>query len=437
MEDASVTVALVRRHPESGAGILEQLEPAEAATMLTEWPPEVAAQVVERMLPHLAGEVLKSLGDQACTALLLDLEARTAVRMLQQLDAEDRTHLLVGLPEELRQELEQLAEWPQDSAGGMMDPRVVTLSDDLNVRETIETIRRATPGSLHYLYVTNRQKHLLGVLLMRDLLLARDERPIREIMRTELITVPVDYDRAALAEVFEAHGFAVLPVVDEEQRLVGVVRHDAVIEAARDEAYEDLQIMAGAGAGERALDPVHLVVKRRLPWLLVNLATAFAAAVVVGFFEGTIKQVTALAILLPIVAGQSGNTGAQTLAVVMRGLAMGEVRHGVRWRLLRKEVLGGLLNGLAVALVCGIAIWAWDGRAVLGLVIASSMLLAMGLATAAAAMIPVGIHALGRDPAQSASIFLTTVTDLVGFGVFLGIAALAMPYLLEVADVAM
>jgi magnesium transporter len=425
----TLATTLVRHHPETAAGVLEQREPSESVAMLAEWPTDVTARVLERMLPHAAGEVFAAMQPDACSALLHDMQEREAVRVLAQLDDTVRERLLGALDPAYAAALGALASYPAETAGGMMEPRVVTLREDLDVGQAIAAIRRAPIGALHYLYVTDREQRLRGVLLMRDMLLADESTPVADIVRTEIVTLPVDCDREQIAETFEAHRFAVLPVVDENHRLLGVVRHDAVIEAARDEAYEDLQRMVGAGGGERALDPVRQVVVKRLPWLVVNLGTAFLAALVVGLFEETIAAVTALAVLLPIVAGQSGNTGAQSMAVVLRGLAMGEVRGGLRRLVLRKELLAGLANGAAIAVVCGIGVWMWDGRPVLGGVIALSMLLAMVLAAVAGAAIPIAIDATGRDPAQSSSIFLTTVTDVVGFGSFLGIAALAGSYL--------
>jgi len=208
-----------------------------------------------------------------------------------------------------------------------------------------------------------------------------------------------------------------------------VVKPDEVLEAFQQEAFGDLQKMVGAGENERALSPVSVVVRKRLPWLYVNLATAFLASTVVGLFQHTIEQVTALAVLMPIVAGQGGNTGAQSLAVVMRGIVLRELIPGTTWRLVRKEVVGALLNGLAVACATGLAVFLWDGRLGLVLVITLAMVVNMTAAGLFGAAIPLLLRALGRDPAQSASIFLTTVTDVVGFAAFLGFAALFLPML--------
>jgi magnesium transporter len=221
-----------------------------------------------------------------------------------------------------------------------------------------------------------------------------------------------------------------LPVVDSEGYLLGVVKPDEILEALQQEAFADLQKMVGAGEDEKALSSVSVVVRKRLPWLYVNLATAFAAAAVVGLFEGTIEKVTALAVLLPVVAGQGGNTGAQSLAVVMRGIALRELVPGTTRRLVLKEGLGALLNGVAVALGTGVAVFLWDGRMGLMLVITLAMVVNMTAAGLSGAAIPLILRAMGRDPAQSASIFLTTVTDVVGFAAFLGFAVVFMPFLI-------
>jgi magnesium transporter len=218
-------------------------------------------------------------------------------------------------------------------------------------------------------------------------------------------------------------------VVDAEGRLVGVIRHDAALRAVQQGAFENMQKMVGAGSDERALSPVATVVKRRLPWLFINLLTAFLASAVVGLFEGTIQKVTALAILLPIVSGQGGNTGAQALAVVMRGIALREIIGGTARRVIVKETLAGLFNGVAIAVITALAVWFWSHNLGLCVVIGLAMIVNMAAAGMSGAAIPLLLKALKRDPAQSSSIFLTTVTDIVGFAAFLGFAVLFMSLL--------
>ena len=217
---------------------------------------------------------------------------------------------------------------------------------------------------------------------------------------------------------------ASLPVVDFEGRLVGVIRHDTLVTTAQADVTADIQTMVGASRQERALSRVGFAVRKRLPWLQINLATAFLAAAVVGLFESTIAQVTVLAVLLPVVAGQSGNTGAQSLAVTMRGLALREIRLGQWPRVLRKEAGVALVNGLAVALTTAAGVYVWSRSLGLTLVIGLSMVLSMVAAGMAGVLVPVVLTSVGQDPAQSSSIILTTITDVVGFSSFLGIATL-------------
>jgi magnesium transporter len=278
--------------------------------------------------------------------------------------------------------------------------------------------------------VTDKDGKLAGVLNMRNLLLASPRDTIESLMSREILSVPATMDREEVLTLIRRHRFLALPVVDADGRLIGVIKHDEALRAGQLEAFEDIQKMVGAGGDEQALSPVSIVIKRRLPWLYVNLLTAFAAAAVVGLFEGTIQKVTALAVLLPIVSGQGGNTGAQALAVVMRGIALREILSGMVKRVIVKEVLAGLFNGVAVAVATAAAVWVWSRSTGLSLVIGLAMIVNMVVAGLSGAAIPIILRALNRDPAQSSSIFLTTVTDVVGFASFLGFAAIFMSSLI-------
>lgn len=312
------------------------------------------------------------------------------------------------------------------TAAGMMEGEVVTIPLNVTAEAAIEFLRNAPRQSLHYLYVTDADRRLVGVLGMRDILLARPSDPVESMVRRGVTTIRLETPREELAAVMQKTRYLALPVVDGEGRLQGVVRHDRVLGAAREEAFEDLQRLVGAGGDERALAPVSHAVRKRLGWLLVNLATAFLASAVIAQFEPALAKVAALSILMTIVAGQGGNTGAQTLAVVIRGLAVKEILPGTTWRLVMKELAAGVVNGVAVALVTGGVVWAWFRNPWLAVVIGSAMVVNMTAAALSGAAIPLVLHALGRDPAQSSSIFMTTVTDVVGFASFLGFALLFM-----------
>jgi magnesium transporter len=427
----------VELHREDAARAFESLDPSEAVRLLKRLSVDVAASLLERATPHTAARVLEPLDVPRICQLTSHMAPRTAAAVLHQLTEAKREEVLSGLSDSAARSLRALARYAEETAGAIMEPRVAALAIDLTAQQAISSIRKAPREAIHYLYVTQRDRKLIGVLNMRDLLLAAPRDPIEPLVRRNVVSVPDTMDRGDVVELMRDRQLLALPVVDFDGRLVGVVKHDEALRAGQEEAFEDLQIVVGAGADERALSPVRKVIRSRLPWLYVNLVTAFMAAAVIGMFEGLIARVAALAVLLPVVAGQGGNTGSQSLAVVMRGLALREVIPGVKKRVVRKELLGGLVNGVAVAAVTAAAVFAWRAAAGDGLescigmslVIGLAMVVNMPVAAMSGAIIPLVLKALGRDPAQSAAIFLTTVTDIVGFGAFLGFALLFSSWL--------
>ncbi|MEM6329792.1 MAG: magnesium transporter [Planctomycetota bacterium] len=425
----------VEQHPEDAVRAFETVDQAEQARIFKALPAKISVGLLERMTAGAVAPLVGRLDAERAASLLQQASPRAASSVLHQLDDESRERILAAVEGPVAKSLRALAEYPEDTAGAIMEPRVMALSIDFNVRQACAAIRKARRDSLYYLYVTRRSGELIGVLNMRDLLLADPKDPIEPLVRRSVVTVPDTMDSEEVVALMRERGFLAVPVVDFDGRLVGVVKHSEALLAGQEAAFEDLQTLVGAGADERALSPVSVVVRSRLPWLLVNLATAFLASAIIGLFEGTITRVAALAVLLPVVAGQGGNTGSQALAVVMRGLALREVVPGVKRRLIAKELAGGLVNGVAVAAVTAVCVYGWRvaaGDATtagvgLALVIGLAMIVNMAAAALAGAVIPLLLRALGRDPAQSSAIFLTTVTDIVGFASFLGFASLFMP----------
>lgn len=425
----SMVRSFASSHPEDAARTLETFPPAEGARVLKRLAARSAAEVTTRLSPQAAGAILSEVGPEDTRKLLASIPARQAAAILHQLEDAMREATLSGIDPARARGIRSLLRYPPDTAGSMMDPQVATIRIDVTVSQAISRLRRARRQTLYYLYVTDVDGRLVGVLNLRDLLLASPRDPVEPLVRREVVTLPATASRDEVVNLVQQRRFVALPVVDSDGFLLGVVKSDEILGAVRENAFTDLQKLVGAGEDERALSPVSEVVRKRLPWLYVNLATAFFAAAVVGVFEGTIERVTALAVLLPVVAGQGGNTGAQSLAVVIRGLALRELVPGTTRRLLWKEGLAAALNGVAVALGTGLAVYLWDGRPGLVLVIVLAMVVNMSAAGVSGAAIPLVLRSLGRDPAQSASIFLTTVTDVVGFAAFLGFAALFMPML--------
>jgi magnesium transporter len=388
---------------------------------------KLAGPVLEQLSPGPAAALLTELGPEASKRLLDLLESRHAAAILHHVEDAARDLMLSGLDDRRAKRIRMLLTFPPDTAGAMMQTGITSLGIDLTASQAIAIIRRAPRSSLFYLYVTDREGKLVGVLHIRDLLLATPREPIAPLVHREITTVPATLSRGDLATLVRERNFVAFPVVDSEGYLLGVVKPSEIMDVIEQNVFGDLQKMVGAGGDERALSPILTVIRKRLPWLYVNLATAFLAAAVVGLFEETIAQVTALAVLLPVVAGQGGNTGAQSLAVVIRGMALRELVPGATRRLLVKEGVAAIINGAAIAIGTGLAVLLWDGRMALVVIIALAMVVNMTAAGLAGAVIPLFLRAMGQDPAQASSIFLTTVTDVVGFASFLGFAALMLP----------
>jgi magnesium transporter len=305
-----------------------------------------------------------------------------------------------------------------------MDPRITTFRPDATVRDVVRRLRTFQRRRVQDVFVVDLDDRLLGSLTLQEVVLAPSDARLDSLMRAPTPHVHATAPREEVVSELQRHRVTSLPVVDLDGRVLGVLRQDELLTATQSEATADVVTMVGAGKDERALSPPWFAVRKRLPWLQVNLLTAFLAASVVGLFEHTIAAFTALAVLLPVVAGQSGNTGAQALAVTMRGLALREVRTRHWLRVALKEVSVGFGNGVAVAATTSVAVYVWSRSFGLAAVIGISMVISMTMAGLSGAAIPMVLTALRQDPAQSSSIILTTITDVVGFFSFLGIATL-------------
>lgn len=421
---AALNRAYLRQHPVQAAGAAGRLKLEELVEWLEQLGPAEAIGLWEQLPVDRAAESLDTLSPPRVTHVLGHADAVGAARVLARLPAERRQRYLAGLADTRARELSSLVQYPEDSAGALMDPHFLGLQPDMTVRTALQRLRRSGHRYRRQLFAVDGAGRLQHMLELQDLALAEPGQRLSELARSVPAAVLPTASREEVVEELERHKLTDLPVIDIDGRLLGVIRHGALVSAVREESSADIVSMVGASRDERALSNVSYVVRKRLPWLHVNLVTAFLAAAVVGLFESTIAQFTALAVLLPVVAGQSGNTGAQALAVTMRGLALREIGTSHWRRVARKEVAAGFFNGLAIAVVTAAGVWVWSGSEGLALVIGVSMVLSMVAAGLSGVVIPIVLSGLGQDPAQSSSIILTTVTDVVGFFTFLGIATL-------------
>jgi len=389
-------------------------------------PPDLAANAVRQLQAAYAAELLKSAEPALFRAIARQLEPAHAASIFVHLPDETRERFLKQLPPKLKEAVREQLEFPENSVGRSMSTQFLAFRDQMKVRDAIEKIRTLAQKRyrLSYAYVLDQAEHLVGVINMRDLMLAMPDQRLAEVMRRELFTLhPFTECEEAAAELSKRRYFAA-PVVDPEGRLLGIIRAEQLLQGVKDELASDIQRMFGAGRDERAFSPVAQSLRTRLPWLFVNLGTAFLAAGVVALFEGIIAKLTVLAVFLPVVAGQGGNAGAQSLAIVMRGLVMREVPKERVGRLVFKETWLGAITGATTGLATALIAWLWKGNPYLGVVIGLGMLVNLAAAGCAGAAIPILMKRLGLDPAQCSSIILTTVTDVVGFLAFLGFAAM-------------
>ena len=419
-------------------------DPVAAAHALEAMGSGDAVEVLKTIPFTMTTEAMKHVNDAYAAVLLQKMPRSLFVRIANSLDIRQAANIFHEFPEAMRRdflellegrkkrEIQELLIYPHESAGQIMAVDFVAFHSDLKVKDTVSKIRYLAQrnSKSSYIYVIDKEGRLIGVLRMRDLLIADGNTLLESIMHRDVFSVNCFLDREQVANELSKRNYFAVPVVDHEQKLLGVIRAEQLISDVQEEVTEDIQKMFGASGNERAFSPIAFSLRTRLPWLHINLMTAFLAATVVSFFEDIIAQITVLAVYLPVVAGQGGNAGAQSLAVVMRGLVMREIPPARAKQLVLKEAFIGLINGLIIGVITAIIAILWQGKPFLGLVVGLGMLVNLTVAGFAGAVIPLTMKALGFDPAQSSNIILTTVTDVMGFLAFLGFAVLFRAYLI-------
>ncbi len=424
--------AVEAQEPADAAETLEALTESDAADILEEMDLESAAEALSHMVAPLASSVLDDLveeGPSYAARLIEQMAPDDAADLLQDVSLETRENILNSIGASARAVLNSLLLYDEDSAGGIMNPDVLTVNVGMSVDEAVEVIRRSElDEESQYVYVVDTENRLVGILGLRRLVIASKNDVIGEICDHEVAAIPPSTDRETVAREFQKYDYLVLPVIDEDEKLLGVVTVDDVIDSIRAESTEDAQLMVGAGREEMVFSPPLEKLKSRLPWLVVNLLTSSVAAIVVLQFENLIAEIVVLAVLMHVIANQSGNAGQQSLAVTLRGIVLDQVRPNLAARLILREGAVGFINGIIAGILVGsvvtaLQIYSGDGSWRLGAVIGISMTCSLTIGTLTGAGLPLLMKKFGFDPATASTIFLTMVTDSASFFIFLGLAA--------------
>lgn len=390
-----------------------------------------AANTLLELPEGILEDILEVLEDKRVGELLMRLAPDDAVFFLSLVDQDRRDPILTHVEEGHRQRIERIRMYPAESAGSLMTNEMMTLPDDMTVAEAIEQIRSQADKHefIFYVYVVNDAGTFVGVVPIRRLITARADTPLKEIMVVNPVAVKATDDQERVANLTARYNLLAVPVVDDTFKLLGVITVDDVIDVLTEEATEDMYKMQLLSDEDRVYSPVSKSIKRRLPWMFLNLGTAFLASTVVGIFEATIQEVVILAAFMPVVAGMGGNGGTQTLTVITRGIALGELGYSEGMRTIGKQVIIGVVVGAGIGVAAGLIAWAWKGNPFLGVVLFLSMIVNMSIAGFAGAAVPILLKFLNQDPALGGGVIVTTFTDVFGFLAFLGLATVFLEYL--------
>jgi magnesium transporter len=443
---ATVRKLVARSAYVNAYNILSRLHPSDIAGILAELPEYLRREtfrIVYQRNISLASEAISELGPERGTTILADMSSPEISELLQELDPDDAADFVARLPEWLQEEIlgamrkkeasevEDLLQYPEETAGRIMSPKVFSLEEETTVAEAITELQDA--GDLEmvfYIYVVDEHGNLVGVLSLRQLILKRPEIRLKDIMETDVIRVTTDTDQEEVSQLVASYNILAIPVVDAQNKLVGVITVDDVIDVIKQEATEDMYLLAGLDTEERVFTLPGTSIRKRIPWLVMNLFTAFLAAFVVSQFEGIISQFAILAVFMPVVPLLGGNAGNQTMTVMVRGIALGELSWANSRKALFKEVTVGVVNGFVMGILVGIAAFLWKGNLWLGLILALAMVGTLLVAAIMGTLVPLFLRWMKVDPALASSVFVTTATDVSGLLLFLGLGTSLLSRLL-------
>jgi magnesium transporter len=433
-QDSQIVELFSVLQPYDQAELVSMLAPEERRQILHLFPDETLALIFEELDADIIVEIVGELGRERVSRILGEMSSDDVVDFLAGLEGEQAEHLLGLMEAEDARDVKSLLTHPENTAGRLMTNEYITIKSNWTVEEALQRLREKAPGAetIYYLYVTDNQERLVGVVSLRQLIVAAADTPIADIMSENVVSVAVGVDQEEVARLIERYDFLALPVVDKNRRLVGIVTVDDVIDVLEDEATEDFSRLAAIGGVTEISDlrvPAYQAAFKRLPWLVLLMGFGMISGNIIARFEKTLEAVVVLAIFIPLIAGMAGNTGTQALAVVVRGLAVSEFRPRDFLWLLRREagvgIIIGTVNGFLIALVA----YLWQGNIWLGFILGFSLWLTLFVSTLAGAVVPLILNYLKIDPAVASGPFITTINDIIGLTIYFSIATAFMSFL--------
>ena len=422
---------------------VESIHPVDILDVLRDYP-EDKEDILYRLPEGLIADIIDEADDEEKYSILMEFSENKQKNIVEEMSSDELTDLLGMLDEEKANKIlekmtdedarkvRQLLSYDPDTAAGIMATEFVALKENMTVEETLKYLQKygEENENIYDLYVVDNFDKLKGVISLKELVTKNFNTRISDVIHTKIEGIPYNTDQEEVGHRFEKYGYLTMPVVDNSNRLLGVVTFDDVMQILRAETTEDIHRLGGVDEGEKVDGSLKDSVKSRLPWLIVNLVTAILAAAVVGMFEGTIQAVVSLATFMPIVTGMGGNAGTQTLTIIVRGLALGELNFKNMKKVFFKEIGVGVVTGVVIGFIIGVLGYIWEGNFMFGIIISVAMLLNMIVATITGYLVPVVLKKFKVDPALASSIFVTTFTDVLGFFFFLGLATLLIQYLM-------
>ena len=417
-------------HPADAAEVLAILEPEEQAALTPLFNAEQLADIFEQLDEDEMVEVSEHLDTVQLADVLDAMEPDMAADLLGELDDDQAVSDLLEEMEDSH-EVEPLLEHDEETAGGIMNYVPPCLRRWMTVGEALRFIKEQYAGEkeLYYLYVLDRHGVLIGVVNLRMLILAEPDQTVEEIMNADVISLESDTDQEEVAHLLARYDLLAIPVVDDRHRLIGIVTVDDVVDVLEEEATEDIYRLAQVSDEAEIFSPLPRAIRNRLPWLYINLGTALLSAAVVTYFAGTIAAAAMLAAFMPIVAAQGGNAGNQTMTIMVRSLALGEIELSDAWRAWRHEITVDLLQGLILGISIGLLAYLWQGNAALAIILGVSMVLNLLIAATMGVLVPTTLKRIGVDPALASGVFVTATTDVMGFAIFLGLSTYFIAWL--------